>query len=146
MKSAVPAIFLSILFVLLSACNKETSNADTKRLLLGEWELRKVQSGKAPVVEYPAGNGNTLLFTTAGYKMFVNGQLNNQGSYTIINDTTAQSEVCLVLQPGEYQNRIVYDKSESSKKVFLQISGDTLTFLSGCFAYDGGTYKEYRRK
>ncbi|MCW3107311.1 MAG: hypothetical protein JWQ09_1817 [Segetibacter sp.] len=139
-------IVLKTLFValtiFLNSCKKENSEISTS--IVGNWELVKVQAGRT--IDYPTGNGNILKFTNSNYQAFANGQLTKSGTYTIINDPTVEQEVCLVLPEDEYRNRIIYDGDNNAPKVFIQISNDTLSLLSGCFAVDAGSNTEYVRR
>jgi len=131
------------IFCLFSACNKADLFCSTD--LYGKWELRKVQAGMIPTINHTPGNGNILEFTREGYRIFKDGQLIQSGTYTLTNDPSVKAEVCLEINSGEFTQRIIYDNDLTKAKVFIDVSNDKLKFLSGCFALDGGSFKEYAR-
>jgi hypothetical protein len=96
-------------------------------------------------IDYPAGNGNILKFNDSAFQRFSNNQLIESGIFTLIKDTTFEESVCLVLPAGQFSNRIVYNGKYDSIKVFIQIANNKLTFISGCYALDGGLTKIYQR-
>ena len=114
--------------------------------LVGEWELQEVQAGMTPVINYEPGNGNRLEFKNKTYKKFSEGILTSSGNYTVVLDTSALEEIGLVLTPGEFENRIIFDRDTASSKIFLNISNDQLTLLSGYFPLDAGSKIVYIRK
>lgn len=133
-------IMLLAASTLLPGCKKDDRFTSS---LQGSWELRKEQSGMTPTINYSAGNGSRLVFSETNYQTFVNGQLSNSGTYSIVQDPSAESEVCLVIPPGQFKNRIIFDSDTTASKIFIQISNDTLTVLKGCFAVDAGSSKQY---
>jgi hypothetical protein len=139
-------LFASVLtfIVLMISCKKENAKKKSIEGLTGTWELRRAAG--MMTINYPPGNGTLLKFTGENYESYSNGQLINSGKYTIISDSTVSEEVCLVFQDGQYNQRIIYDNNYIDKKIFLQISDNNLSFVSGCFAYDGGSFTEYERK
>lgn len=144
MRSKVLSFIFFFLPIFLSSCEK--NNPTESNSIVGGWELLKEQAGRAPVTTYPSGKGNVLRFTKSNYYNFSKGQLLNSGTYAIVTDTTVEAHVCLVLPDNQYRNRIIYDGDENSRKEFYQISNDTLTILSGCFAVDAGISREYVRR
>jgi hypothetical protein len=138
-------LLIGISSLILSACNKKDQrNAGTT--ITGTWELAIEQAGMIPARSYPSGNGNLLKFNDFTYQLYTDGVLTGSGTYIIINDKTVEQEVCLV-EPGDrFSNRIIYDNDTNARKLFIQISGDTLSFLSGCFALDAGLYRAYIKK
>ena len=141
MKSVLPLFFLFIVF---GGCNKKGPGGcdPISQSTEGLWELRKVSS--MMVSEYPPGNGRTIKFTGNKYEMKENGQTTQSGEFSIITDATASESTCLNIVAGQYTSRIIYDNN-INKKVFLQLTGDTLTFISGCFAVDAGVALTYVR-
>ncbi|HSU51204.1 MAG TPA: hypothetical protein VLJ41_11455 [Segetibacter sp.] len=125
------------------SCEKDNRNAT--KLVEGEWELVRI-TGSRPVITFDRGNGNVLKFTNTNYDLFENNRLKKSGTYTIQEEGSAQSSVCLVLPPEKYRNRIIYDNDDTPPKTFLEVSNDTLSFISGCFATDAGTKTEYVRR
>ena len=146
MKGAFLSILMGSLILIQPACRKDDikNNNPILKSLVGSWELKKEQLGMLPV-NYPSGNGNILKFTETGFQFFTNGQLVKSGQYIIVGDNSVTTEVCLVIPTDQYRNRIIYDNNYFDTKIFLQVSENKLTFLSGCFAVDGGHYKEYLR-
>lgn len=143
MKQMRGIIALLALLACFSGCKK--TGSDNPGLMEGTWELRMAQASIIPPSHYTAGNGNRLKFTGSNYEMYTNGQLVKSGAYVLVTDPTASAETCLNIQPGEFTSRIVYDGDNSPPKLFIQVSNNKLTFLSGCFAVDGGARKEYER-
>lgn len=125
--------------IFLAACNKSGNELGS---ISGDWELRMVRSDM-PTTLYPAGNNNLIVFTANTYSRWAGGVLLKKGTYTIVPDNTFNA---LVVQPGEYTHRIIYDGNDTTQKIFVQVSGDKLDFVSGQFATDGGLQEEYQRK
>jgi hypothetical protein len=139
----LPAVLLhTFIAFFIFGCAKNKTEITVKDLILGTWELQQQQGGMMPSVNYPTGNGNLLKFTASGYQRFANGQLVQRGMYKLERDASVETEVCLVVPDGEFQNRIVYS-NDPSRKVFVQVSNNKLQLLSGCFAYDAGTAETY---
>ncbi len=113
-----------------------------KGSLQGLWELRKAVG--MIVTDYPPGNGTTIRFTGNNYEYTVNGQV-DKGEFEIVKDLSVQEATCLSIPQGEFTERIIYKNMSSDRKIFLKISGNRLTFVSGCFAYDGGSFEEYEK-
>ena len=117
---------------------------DTRKALVGTWELRETSGGMIPgATNYPPGNGNVLKFTEDTYIISKNGQVVKSGKYLLVEDTTVEESVCLIMPKDEYTNRLVYDGDFSATKVFIEISGKRLKFVSGCYALDAGHKEEY---
>jgi hypothetical protein len=146
MKRTLLSIFLVSLTLIQLGCRKGniSNNNLTLTSIIGSWELNKEQLGMLPV-NYPPGNGNILKFTDSEFQIFTNAQLIKSGQYRITTDSTVATEICLVIPTDQYRNRIIYDNNFFDPKIFVQVSENKLTFLSGCFAYDAGNYKEYLR-
>lgn len=135
--------------MLTGSCKKNNAkeNTDTTISIIGSWELRQTSAAMNPAItNYPAGNGNILKFTTSAYETYSNGQLVKAGNYLIIKDTTVAENICLEFPAGQYTNRIVYDNNYNNTKIFVQISKNQLTFISGCYAYDAGHTSQYERQ
>lgn len=129
------------MIISLLSCKKEhTSGSST---IQGIWEERVV-SGSFTTT-YPPGNGRTITFTMDRYVISAGGQVIRGGSYQLIRDPSAATETCLDIPQGQYANRIIYDGDTSARKTFIEVSGDKITFLTGCFAYDAGTSVGYAR-
>ena len=113
--------------------------------IVGDWELRQTSAAMMPgEVNHAVGNGTILKFSGTNYEKYANGQLVKSGQYAIIPDATVEKSVCLVYAKNKFANRIEYDGNDSDK-VFFQISGNKLTFVSGCYALDAGHSSVYER-
>jgi len=142
-------LFLVIALVIAGACNKDQSKktGDGDGLIFGTWELRKTSGGMMPGEQvYPRGNGNVLKFEGDHYERYANGNLSKSGQFEIVSDNTVSESVCLVMPDGQFTNRIIYDNDTVSEKVFIQLSNKSLTFISGCYAFDAGHRTEYERQ
>ena len=99
-----------------------------------------------PLVSSPApGNGHILKFSKTGYERYESHQLVKKGRYAIVADPTVESSVCLLFPVGQFTNRIVYDNNNAAEKQFLQITGNKLTIVAGCYALDAGHRLEYEK-
>jgi hypothetical protein len=150
MKQKIQLLILLISSILfLENCKKnkaETPIIDNSNSILGNWELRQEQIRTIPATYYLAGNGNTLQFTNSNYSTFTNGNLVKSGQYNLISDQTAPSSVCLSLPENQFKNRIFFDTSSNMEKTFIQVTHDSLEFISGCFALDKGYHYLYVRQ
>lgn len=144
MRRIAMTILLSAI-ILIHACRKDVGNTVAPGLIEGNWELIRI-TGSRTTVNYPAGNGNLLTFTNSTYEAFENGQRVKSGKYIIVEDLSAPASLCLVLPPEKYRNRLVYDDDYTAAKKFIQLSKDTLSIISGCFASDAGTTSEYVKR
>lgn len=131
-------------FIIIESCNKDASQKSNNNSIEGIWELRQT-SAQSGVKNYEWGNNNMFYFTSNGFQKYSPGEITDSGTYRLIHDTSASENVCLVLTKGEYETRIEFNNVELPKQ-FIQISNDSLYFLSGCFANDGGTAAIYVRK
>ena len=136
MKTLKTCILICLLFSSIS-CKKETLTVS----LNGTWELRSIQAD-SPLQLFPAGSGNILTFSGNSYQQISNGSTIKSGTFVIKNDTSFNS---LVVPAGEFENIIIYDNNTAAEKVFIQLSGNTLTLISGQFAIDSGVKKVYER-
>ena len=142
-------LFVAIALVIAGACNKDQAKKsdNNQDSIVGDWELRKTSGGMMPGEQvYPSGNGDILKFEDGRYERYINGALIKSGEYEIVSDNTVSQSVCLVMPDGQFTNRIIYDNDTVSEKVFIQISNNRLTFISGCYALDGGHSSEYERQ
>ena len=138
------AIFFGFLMSISLSCKKGSTENST--LLVGNWEIRQFQGGMSPSVTYSAGNGTILRFTSSTYESITNGQFVKSGKYKIETDFSVETEVCLIIPAGQFTKRIVFDGDYNAQKTFIEVSGNNLTFLSGCFALDGGSQKKYEKQ
>jgi hypothetical protein len=138
------SILLFILPLFNWGCKKVVDRSSDS--LTGFWELRETSGAMNPKTDkYAAGNGNILDFTGSNYKIYKPGSVIKSGQFTIVQDATVSTSVCLVFPAGEYTSRIIYDSNYAATKIFFQVEGDRLTFISGCYAYDAGYSEVYER-
>lgn len=149
MKNVSLQIVCMALIVCFAGCSKKK---DIESTIAGIWELRQTSAAMNPnATEYAPGNGNLLTFDNGNYEKFINGVFDRRGQFTISKDPNVQENVCLVLPAGQFTNRVIFDGGSTNilsltdGKVFLQISGDQLTFIWGCYAYDAGQKFVYQR-
>ncbi|CAN5557745.1 hypothetical protein BH11BAC3_BH11BAC3_12660 [soil metagenome] len=129
---------------MLFGCKKDSCESPIASGLIGKWELRKVEG--SITTNYPSGNGSTYQFTDTAYSIFSNGVLVKKGRYKVISDASVSSEVGLVFTSGEYANRIIFDDDILSNKIFFQITETKLSFVSGYFPLDGGSFRTYEKE
>jgi hypothetical protein len=145
MKRIFPLFVLFIMFGF-AGCKRDHDGFFEKnsKAIEGLWELRKTSS--MLTTDYPPVNGRTIKFTGNKYEMRENGQVTRSGEFFITNETTAGQPTCLNIAAGQYATRIIYDNNINAQKVFFQLTGDKLTFISGCFAIDTGVALDYVRQ
>jgi len=147
MKGYTVTIFLGLILVFFGSCKKDETvkRVTSYTSIVGAWELRQTQNGMIPTINYSSGNGNILKFSNSTYEKYINNNLVKSGHYIIIEDTSAETEVGLVIPSGQFVHRIVYDNDFASRKTFIEISNNKLTFLSGFFPLDGGSNVLYQK-
>lgn len=128
---------------LFSHCKKELGL--NTAAISGMWELSQAQSSLLPPITYTPGNGNTYKFANNSYEKFENNVLVKSGNFILMEDSTAEETVGLVLPAGKYTTRIIFDDNITAEKTFLQIEGNNLIFISGYFPLDGGSNYSYQR-
>lgn len=143
MKKAYKFVLIVLMLPAWFGCKKDHDNIPADSLI-GYWELAERSGSMAPAT-YPAGNGNFLVFKENTYAYYASGQPVKSGTYITMEDNTVDLSVCLNIADDKYTSRIVYDTAYSDPKVFYQIADDKLTFISGCYALDGGRTITYRR-
>lgn len=140
-KSILPYVFTAAILLSGAGCKKESNENNS---IAGQWELRQI-SGML-TTNYPAGNGTILRFSAKGYERYQNSQLVEAGTYVLVADNTASSSTCLTLPSGHYTSRIEYSNLQPSReKVFVDLVDNKLYFISGCYAYDGGSTAQYEK-
>lgn len=92
---------------------------------------------------YQPASGNDISFTGTHYKIRENGQVVESGDYEIVADPTVVESTCLNNEAGKYIQLINFKNARYLQKMFFDLSGKNLTLLSGCFALDGGSRREY---
>ena len=142
-RSVTLLLCLLFIFTFTISCKKETEK--TKEGIEGVWELRKI-SGSWATQTYQPGSGNDISFTGSHYEIKENGQLVESGEFEIIAHATAGESTCLDIEADKYTQRIDFKNARYPQKVFLELSGNKLTLLSGNFAVDGGSRREYERQ
>jgi hypothetical protein len=145
MKYCTVIICFGVLCIFFNSCKKDTAekNNTNAAAITGTWELESMY-GDVPVINYPPGNGNIITFTDLTYSKYANGGLIKSGHYTIVQDTSVMEATGILIAPGQYTNRIIFDNDP--RKIFIEILNNKLTFLSGFFPTDGGSSMTYRRK
>ena len=125
-------------------CKKGSHGNAGTDAITGTWELRETL-GNMPLKKYPAGNGSVLSFGAGSYTKHEDGQVVKSGRFTVVQDTTINVSVCLSIPKGTYTNRLIYNNSSDTTKIFFEVNGNKLRFYSGCFAYDAGHSELYER-
>jgi hypothetical protein len=143
MRSTSYYLLLFILPLANCGCKKNASQGSGS--LSGTWELRETSAAMNPVLSrFEAGNGNKIAFGNTGYKIFKDGLVVKSGQFNVVQDTTVEASVCILVPDGKFTNRVVYADSTMAK-IFYQVEGNKLTFLTGCYAYDAGHSEVYER-
>ena len=147
MKYFSVSIWLIAITVLSGSCKKDASKKDTgdTNRIIGSWELRQAQHGMIPTVDYASGNGNIIKFSVSGYEKYTNGNLIKSGQYDLIVDNSVETEVGLVISSGQFTRRIIFDRDLTAPKTFIEVANNKMTFLSGFFPLDGGSYVLYEK-
>jgi hypothetical protein len=79
--------------------------------------------------------------------MIVNGQVSDSGKYTLVYDDSAAATTGMEVSPGTYTYRIEYGSSTALNKIFIEVSNNTLTLLTGATRIaDSQVYTIYSRK
>jgi hypothetical protein len=133
-------IAMTALLLLFGSCKKHGANSNSTAVV-GTWEIRSLE-GNIPKITYPPGNDSLLKFTATNYLIYSKGQLIKSGTYIIVNDSSFDA---LVVPAGQFTRRIILDGDTTSYKKFFQITGKTLTIISGVFAWDSGSKVEFER-
>jgi hypothetical protein len=133
--------------LLLCACKKEKTAEEeveqTNTSLTGTWELAFTSSGMSAPRDYPMGNGHLITYNGTEATMYRDGQQVWKDTYTVVPDNNAATATCNpTLPPDQFRQAILY--GTSPHRTYIQITGRTLTMMSGCFAADGGVSR-YRK-
>lgn len=137
------SVCLLFIMALFSHCKKEMGLSTAN--LSGLWELSQAQVSLLPPTTYTPGNGNTYKFNKNNYEKYENNVLVKSGTFILMEDTTAEETVGLVIPAGKYTTRIIFDDNITAEKTFLQIEGNNLVLLSGYFPLDGGSNYSYQK-
>lgn len=117
----------------LLACKKPDAAAETG--LAGKWELRTENQGySGKVVNYPIGNGRTVIFSGNTYKIMAHDTVKKEGTFTLVKEVSQVYKTT--------GTRIIYDNETNKIKTFFEVDGNTLRISPD--AYDGG-YLSYQR-
>ncbi len=144
MKVFIYFVYSIVTIYILYGCKKDKSQSLIGTDLIGSWELRKVEGNMT--INYSSGNGSIYQFTDTVYSTFSNGVLIKKGHYKVTEDTTTSSQVGLIISPGQYTKRIIFDNDTLSNKIFFQIFANKLSLLSGFFPLDGGSFRTYEKQ
>ena len=136
---------LFFLVLIITSCKKETKRDNGGDSIHGVWELRKIKGGWSNNT-YQPGNGNSISFIGNKYEIKQNGQVTQSGEFILVTDFTVSEATCLNIAAGQYTDRIIFDNTNNTTKVFFELSDNELILLSGCFAYDAGSYRHYERQ
>ena len=145
--------FLSAIGICAILCFQSCSTSNPEKAiasspsLAGNWELRETTAAMMPGAKaHLAGNGSRLQFTETTYEQYENGKLINSGKYNVVKDSTVSQAVCLELAKDKYPYRIIFEKQEEEPKEFFELVNNKITFISGCYASDGGHTKTYEKQ
>jgi len=136
-----PVPLLLLTFLLFAGCKK--GSHQTNDAFEGTWELRQIVGNY--VASYPPGNGNLLKLEGDQYEIYADDTLRKKGTYSIITDRMPVGMTCVEAPIVNY-HRIVYDGKIDSTKESIEVSGDSLKLVSGCFADDSGVEKQFVKK
>jgi hypothetical protein len=115
------------------ACKKSDVAVETG--LAGKWELRTVNQGySGKVINYPIGNGQSLIFSGNTYKIMAHDTVKKAGTFTVVKEVSQVYKT-----PGTC---IIYDDDKNKIKTFFEVDGNTLRISPD--AYDGGS-SSYQR-
>jgi hypothetical protein len=144
MKIFTAALAVALLLSM-GGCKKNKNNpASGLTGLTGTWRIQLVQGGMSTARTFSPTNDSLLIFTDKNFTFTAHGQVLRSGTYSVLNDDSFNA---LVVPAGQFKRRIVYsdDSFANTRKIFFQVSGDQLTFLSGDFALDSGVEEVYGR-
>jgi rhodanese-related sulfurtransferase len=146
MKKAYSIILMSCLTLAIFSCKKDKGSDEPVELteLTGLWELAETSAAMTPVKTFDPGNGDVISFTEGKYAKYKNGQLINEGSYTVVEDSTVEENVHLINLKDKYTHRLVFDNNYSATKIFIYINKGRLSIISGSYAVDAGHNEVYR--
>jgi hypothetical protein len=142
MKQLFMAVCAAALLYLAPGCKKLQEHTVPNNSIQGVWEL--IQISWNYTINYNPGD-SVLKFTDTDYEISKKGVVSKTGKYELVNDTTVNAETGLVMQPGAYTRRIIFDNRINDQKVFIEIADNKLRLASGYFPTDGGTLAAYGR-
>ena len=127
---------LALISLLVFSCSKSKKIPPAAADIVGVWELRKVTGGMTGHVTFPPGNGHKYIFTNNEYKIYVNHNLKESGTYTRTRDVsyiTNKETDALIL--STYNYKIYYEFEDNNNSLILYF---------GIIAADG-TENKYAR-
>ncbi|MFT3680790.1 MAG: hypothetical protein QM791_10995 [Ferruginibacter sp.] len=154
MKYVISICTVLLLIFFITGCSREKApvkakfNTKAVNKMEGVWELRATTAAMMPgVLQHPPGNGNLLKFLPGNkYERYQNRTFTESGNYVAVKDNSVEENVCLDIQDGQYEDRIIYNNQDVNPKIFFHFKSDErLLFISGCYAIDGGHTEEYER-
>ena len=131
-----------LVWIACSSKKEITSETSGALNLTGTWELRQAQNGMMPTASYEKGNGSFFRFTPSTFEEYNNDSLTRSGNYSIERDTTVSASVGLMLPPGQFAYRIIFEK-DTTEKTFIDLRGDTLEMIRGFFPVDAGSRRMF---
>lgn len=138
-----PLLILLLTASLVTACEKSQvlrSKSAMERQLSATWEIRSVQNGMIPKIDYPAGNGHFLTLDGNTFKEYIKDSILRSGTFEYMGKDSTTSATCPHnSMPAEVMDRIQWTPDLYDIARFFVLDADTLTFYSGCYAYDAGS-------
>jgi hypothetical protein len=128
-----------ILLLFIAACKKDNLSDSIQ----GVWQLNKVTGG-IYLVDTPPPSKHTLRISGNQYEFIFNGQTIKSGQFKIVDESPRIQASCGTPTDG-FKHRIIYD-NDNTNFIYIKISGNRLSFVSGCFANDAGSLQEYIRQ
>jgi hypothetical protein len=138
MKQSMILVSLAAVLFFTNSCKKVSASS-----IEGVWELRQVKN--MFLTNYPPGNGKKIKFEGGRYEISDNGQVTQSGVFFIVPDGTVAESTCSQIPAGKYIRRIVYNNNTTGGKIFVEITGNSLSFISGCIVLDARTETEYAK-
>ncbi|TKC00680.1 hypothetical protein [Pedobacter cryophilus] len=116
--------FLLLSTFLIISCKKEEIPS-----IVGTWELSRETGGfTGQTKDFPIGNGIIIKFSSDTYQRYENNQLLSSGTYKLMKENS--------LITREVGNRLIFDNSTNSPRIFTTVSNSRLELFLD--AYDGG--------
>lgn len=121
---------LALLILIFISCKKDDGNISP---LEGSWELKSSTDGMTgSVTEYPANNGNSMVFTGLNYQIFSNHQLVKSGTFKVVEETSIIS--------NSKGKRIIYDNELDRVRSFFNIRKANLDIYVDAFDGPSASY------
>src|SRR4051812_22521563 len=114
---------------------RDTISSSAK--LVGQWELKSSIGGiNGGVINYPTDQGNILVLGSSTYKETRNRVIIREGTYTTKRETSIISQ--------KEEDRIIFDNSDPSVRVFFSMDGDILKINQDAFDGVSVSYKKMK--